>query len=86
MVTWVIILAVLTIISYLTDVGVLSFMQLKIPFINASVMSMLILLCMIGMLGRLLWKAKRGEKEILAERIYKLEKELKTFSAKEKSK
>lgn len=80
MIWWIFILAVLTILSYLTDVGLISFLQnLKVPFLNASIMSILVLLCMAGVLGRMLWMVKRGEKETLAQRIHELEKEMRTL-------
>ncbi|TET69155.1 MAG: hypothetical protein E3J56_10130 [Candidatus Aminicenantes bacterium] len=81
---WVLILAVVTILSYLSDVGILPFLEnLRIPFLNASIFSILILLCMIGVLGRMLKKAKKGEKESLKKRILELEKELNTIKEKQ---
>ncbi len=81
---WILILAVVTILSYLSDVGILPFLEnLRIPFLNASIVSILILLCMIGVLGRMLQKAKKGEKESLKKRILELEKELKTIKEKQ---
>ncbi|MCK4496031.1 MAG: hypothetical protein KAU91_06740 [Candidatus Aminicenantes bacterium] len=81
---WILILAVVTILSYLSDVGILPFLEnLRIPFLNASIVSILILLCMIGVLGRMLQKAKKGEKESLKKRILELEKELNTIKEKQ---
>ena len=81
---WILILAVVTILSYLSDVGILPFLEnLRIPFLNASIVSILILLCMIGVLGRMLQKAKKGEKESLEKRILELEKELNTIKEKQ---
>lgn len=77
MVWWVLILAVVAVTSYLSDVGVLSFMrELRVPFLNASLTSILILLCTVGLLGRMLMKMKIGKKEILADRIIELEKKM----------
>jgi len=85
MIWWVLALAVLTILSYLSDVGVISFMQtLRIPFLNAFLLSILILLCTAGILGRMLFMARRGEKESLRERIVELEKNLKTLPEEQK--
>ncbi|MFQ6083514.1 MAG: hypothetical protein ACE5WD_09155 [Candidatus Aminicenantia bacterium] len=85
MIWWVFALAVLTILSYLLDVGVLSFLQnLRVPFLNASILSILILLCMVGLLGRVLRMRKKGEKEILEKRMHELEKELKALKEEEK--
>ncbi len=78
MIWWVLALAVLTILSYLSDVGVISFMQtLRIPFLNASLLSLLILLCTAGILARVLFMARKGEKESLQEKIDDLERRLK---------
>ena len=79
MIGWFFALVFVTILSYLSDVGILPFMQnLKVPFFNASILSILILLCMLGVLVRLLHMARKGEKEILRKRINELEKQLKT--------
>ena len=84
MIGWFFALVFVTILSYLSDVGILPFMQnLKVPFFNASILSILILLCMLGVLVRLLYMAKKGEKEILRKRINELEKQLKTPQEKE---
>ena len=84
MIGWFFALVFVTILSYLSDVGILPFMQnLKVPFFNASILSILILLCMLGVLVRLLCMAKKGEKEILRKRINELEKQLKTPQEKE---
>jgi hypothetical protein len=83
MVWWVLALAVLTILSYLSDVGAIAFLQnLKIPGLNASLLSVLLLLCMIGILGRMLWMAKRAEKESLSQKIGELEDKIKTMQEK----
>ncbi len=80
MIWWVLVLAVLTILSYLTDVGVITFLQkLRIPALNASLLSILILLCMAGILGRMQWMAKKGQKEALSRRIRELEQRIKTL-------
>ncbi len=85
MILWVLALAILTILSYLSDVGIITFMRtLRIPFLNASLLSILILLCTAGILGRMLLMARRGEKESLRERIIELEKNLKTLPGREK--
>jgi uncharacterized protein YlxW (UPF0749 family) len=85
MIWWVFGLGVLAILSYLSDVGILSSLQdLRIPFFNASIISVLILLCLAGLLGRMLQMAKKGEKESFRRRILELEQELKTLQEKEK--
>ena len=80
MIVWVVVLAVLAVLSYLSDIGVLTFLQnLRIPFLNASIMSILLLLCAAAMLIRVLLKMKQREKELLGTKITALEKELQAF-------
>ena len=50
--------------------------ELRVPFLNASLTSILILLSTVGVLGRMLMKMKIGKKEILADRIIELEKKM----------
>ncbi len=77
MIWWVFLLVVVTSLSYLSDVGALTFLQgWRIPFLNASLTSVLILLCLIGLLARMKKMAKKGEKEALREKVSQLEKEL----------
>jgi len=84
MIWWVLALAVLTSLSYLADVGVLTFLQeLKVPGLNASILSILILLCTAGILARMLVMAKKGKKEALSQRITELEGKLTTSHQKE---
>ena len=83
MIVWVIVLTVLAVLSYLSDVGILTFLKdLKIPFLNASIMSILLLLCAAAMLIRVLIKMKQREKEMLGTKITALEKELQAFKEK----
>jgi len=85
MVWWIIILAIITFMSYLSDVGAFRYVHdIRVPGLNASILSVLLLFCMIGTLGRLMWKVKKGEKEILAQKIIELERELKALRLKEK--
>ena len=84
MVIWILVLAVLTILSYLSDVGLLPFLQnIKVPLLNASIMSLLILLCTAVMLGRVLLKVKAKEKETLETKVVELHQELETLKEKE---
>ena len=77
MIWWVFLLVVVTVLSYLSDVGVLTFLQdWRVPLLNASLTSILILLCLIGLLGRMMRMTKKGEKEALREKVNQLEKEL----------
>jgi spore maturation protein SpmA len=77
MIWWVCFMVILSVLSYLNDTGVMSFLQnVRIPFLHASVLSLLILLGTAGILIRMLWMRRRGEKEGLQERVKRLEKEL----------
>ncbi|MCJ7645085.1 MAG: hypothetical protein MUP28_11510 [Candidatus Aminicenantes bacterium] len=77
MIWWVGFMVILSVFSYLNDTGVMSFLQnVRIPFLHASVLSLLILLGTAGILIRMLWMRRRGEKEGLHEKIKRLEQEL----------
>ncbi len=80
MIWWVLLMVVITCLSYLSDVGLLAFMQeWKVPFLNASLLSVLLLLCLIGLLARMMKMSKKGEKEALKDKVSQLEKELSTL-------
>jgi len=67
----------------MTDLGIIPILQeLRVPFLNASMLSVLLLICSIAMLGRVLGKMKAREKEKLEEKVSKLEKELEEIKAK----
>ncbi len=77
MIWWACFLFVLTVLSYLNDTGTLTFLgDVRIPFLHATLLSFLILICAAGILVRMLWLRRRGEKEGLRERVARLEKEL----------
>lgn len=70
-------MVVITSLSYLSDVGLLAFLQeWKVPVLNASLLSVLLLLCLVGLLSRLMLMSKKGEKEALRKEVRQLEKEL----------
>jgi len=81
MVWWVLFLAVLSILSYLTDVGLLTWLSVRVPFLNASLLSVLILLAAAGVLVRILWMRKKGRREEMARRIDSLEKKLRILGS-----
>ncbi|MFQ6038071.1 MAG: hypothetical protein ACE5LV_05575 [Candidatus Aminicenantales bacterium] len=84
MIWWVLLLVVVTVLSYLSDTGVLPFLkEWQVPYVNASLLSLLILLSLIGLLGRMMQMSKRGEKEALKDKIRKLEEEVATLKKKE---
>jgi hypothetical protein len=76
MIWWVLGLAVLSILSYLSDVGVISLQAMRVPFLNASLLSVLILLAAAGILARMLFMKKRGRREALQKRVRDLEDKL----------
>lgn len=75
MIWWVFFLTILTILSYLADVGAWTFFHdLKIPLLNASLLSVLLLLCTLGILVRMLWMRSKGEKEKMRQTLNRLER------------
>lgn len=77
MIWWVSFMVILTVLSYLNDTGVIGFLKdVRIPFLEASLLSFLILVGTAGILIRMLWMRRRGEKEGLHEKIRRLEQEL----------
>jgi len=76
MIWWVLGLAVLSILSYLSDVGVVNLQSLRVPFLNASLLSVLILLAAAGILARILYMKREGRREELHRRIQDLESKL----------
>jgi hypothetical protein len=74
MIWWVLVLAVLTILSYLADAGVWTlFQDIRVPLLDASLLSVLLLLCTLGILIRMLYMRRRGEKEKLRSMVHQLE-------------
>ncbi len=76
MIWWVLGLAVLSILSYLSDVGTVNLQGIRVPFLNASLLSVLILLAAAGILARMLYMKKKGRREELERRIRELESKL----------
>lgn len=79
MIWWILILVVLFILSYLSQVGTLFLLEIKFPFLTSSLINVLILVCMAIVLFRILSRMKKGEKENLKKRIRELEAELKAL-------
>lgn len=84
MVWWVLALAVLGILSYLSDVGVLSLSNIRVPGLNASLISVLILLSAAGLLSRTLWMRKKGRREELEKKVRDLEAKLAALTPEKK--
>jgi membrane protein implicated in regulation of membrane protease activity len=76
MIWWVFALAFLSILSYLSDVGVLTFLNIRVPMIHASLLSLLILLSALGLLSRILYMKRKGQREKMEKRIQELEGKL----------
>jgi predicted RND superfamily exporter protein len=83
MIWWILILVVLILLSYLSQVGTLFLLQIKFPFLTSSLINILILVCMAVVLFRILGRTRKGEKENLRKRIHELEAELKSLKEKE---
>lgn len=80
---WVLGLAVLSILSYLSDVGAIGLGNLRVPFLNASLVSVLLLLAAAGLQARMLWMKRRGRREQLEQRIRDLEGKLASLGSQE---
>lgn len=81
---WAFVIVVMAILSYLADVEVISFLKdLRVPFLGASTMSVVLLLCGLGMMGRIHHMIRNGAKEKLRERVKELEEKLKEKSSAE---
>ncbi len=76
MIWWVLFLTVLSILSYLSDVGVISFLNLRVPSLDVSLLSLLILLSAAGLLFRIWSMKRRGQREKMQQKIKDLEARL----------
>jgi cytochrome c oxidase subunit IV len=84
MIWWVLGLTVLSILSYLSDVGVINLQGARVPLLNASLLSVLILLAAAGILARMLYMKRKGRREALEKRVRELEAELAAIGARTK--
>jgi hypothetical protein len=82
MIWWVLGLVILSILSYLSDVGVISLQGMRVPILNASLLSVLILLAAAGILARMLFLKKKGRREELQKRLQDLESKLAVLGSK----
>ncbi|MCK4249062.1 MAG: hypothetical protein KAX15_04715 [Candidatus Omnitrophica bacterium] len=73
MIAWSFMVVFIAIVSYLVDVGVISFLDMKAPVLEASVMSVILMLCGLGMMFRVGAMMKKGARESMRERIEELE-------------
>ena len=79
MLWWVLMLLVLVVLSYLSELDILFTMQMKSPYLVATFINILILACIVGVVLRILKRMRRKEKEALVQRVKELEEELKAL-------
>jgi len=77
MLWWVLFLLVLVILSYLSQLGILFTMQIKSPYLVATIINIMILGCIVGVVVRILKRMRKKEKETLVLKIKDLEEKLK---------
>ena len=77
MLWWILILLVLEILFFLAQLDILFTMQMKSPYSVAAIINVLIIVCIVGVVTRILRKMKKKEKEKLILRIRELEEKLK---------
>ncbi len=77
MLWWILILLVLVILSYLSQLGVLFTMQIRSPYLIATIINVLILVCIVGVVVRILKRTRKKEKETLILNVKELEEKLK---------
>jgi membrane protein implicated in regulation of membrane protease activity len=84
MIWWVFALTFLSILSYLSDVGVLTFLNIRVPVINASLLSLFILLSALGLLSRIFYRKRKGQREKMEKRLQELEGKLAALASMKK--
>ncbi len=77
MLWWVLFLLVLVILSFLSQLGILFTMQIKSPYLVATIINIMILGCIVGVVVRILKRTKKKEKETLILKVKELEEKLK---------
>jgi large-conductance mechanosensitive channel len=77
MLWWVLMLLVLVILSYLTQLAIYFEMQIRYPYIVSAVINILILACIVGVVVRILRRMRKKEKETLVLKVKDLEEKLK---------
>lgn len=82
MLLWTLILIVLVILLFISQLGILFPLQLKFTVLSAIFLYILTLACLVIVLLRILTKIKKGEREKLLKRIQELEQELVPFKGK----
>jgi len=77
MLWWVLFLLVLVILSFLSQLGILFTMQIKSPYLVATIINIMILGCIVGVVVRILKRTRKKEKETLILKVKELEEKLK---------
>ncbi len=77
MLWWVLFLLVLVILSYLSQLGILFTMQIRSPYLVATIINIMILGCIVGVVVRILKRMRKKEKETLVIKVKELEEKLK---------
>ncbi len=77
MLWWVLFLLVLVILSFLSQLGILFSMQIKSPYLVATIINIMILGCIVGVVVRILKMTRKKEKETLILKVKELEEKLK---------
>ncbi len=77
MLWWILILLVLEILFFLAQLDILFTMQINSPYSVAAIINVLIIVCIVGVIVRILRRMKRKEKETLILKIKQLEEKLK---------
>ena len=77
MLWWVLFLLVLVILSFLSQLGILFTMQIKSPYLVATIVNIMILGCIVGVVVRILKRTRKKEKETLILKVKELEEKLK---------
>ncbi len=83
MILWALAIVGMAILSYLADVGILPFFRETVPVLGASLISILFILCGLGMMARAGYMARKGEKEKLRQQLHELGKKIKDKKDKE---
>ncbi len=76
MLWWILILLVLEILSFLSQLDILFTMQIKSPYLAATIINIMILACIVGVVVRILKRMRKKEKETLLLKIKELEEKL----------
>ena len=85
MIWWVLFLLVLVILSFLSQLGILFTMQIKSPYLVATIINIMILGCIVGVVVRILKRMRKKEKETLFLKVNELEEKLKAAEEKKSS-